>query len=402
MLAGATPAVHTAAMVQTRRHVLQLLAAAPALSACGGGNLPDPYAAWRDPGAGETDPRRFALAHAILAPNPHNTQPWQVELDDTDGMTLYCDLDRRLPFTDPLDRQITIGCGAFLHLYWIALTKVGRGCEFVLFPEGAPAIGERLDSRPIAHARAVPLNTEEAGPELFEDFITQRRTNRKPYEADRVPAESALNAIATAGLDWLRSESTDPLMAVQWTTETAAVVRLRDLVWRAFDQEMRTEGAAAETFEWLRFGREEIARHRDGLGMTGPMLPALKAFGLLDREDLINPSSFANSSAASDWREKAETAPAFMWLTTADDSPMARLSAGFAYARMNLAATANGIAMHPWSQALQEYEAMAEVYAEAREILNPGTGTVQMLVRVGHAEPVEPSARRGVEAILRA
>ena len=99
--------------MSTRRHVLQLLAAAPALSACGGGDLPDPIAAWRDPGAGEQDPRRFALAHAILAPNPHNTQAWQVELRGDDEMLLYCDLERRLPFTDPNDRQITIGCGCF-------------------------------------------------------------------------------------------------------------------------------------------------------------------------------------------------------------------------------------------------------------------------------------------------
>ena len=385
----------------TRRHVLQWLAASPALAACGGGNLPDPSAAWRDPGAGETDPRRFALAHAILAPNPHNTQPWLVELDDAHGMTLYCDLDRRLPFTDPLDRQITIGCGAFLHLYWVALSKLGHGCSFQLFPEGAPADGERLDERPIARASAIPLNEGETGPDLFEDHITRRRTNREPYD-DRVPSESALNAIGTAGLDWLRSERGEPLMAVQWTTDTARVTRLRDLVWRAFDREMRTPGAAAETFEWLRFGQTDIARHRDGLGMTNPMLPVLKAAGMLDREELIDPDSFANTTAASDWRRKAETAPAFMWLTTADDSAIARLSAGFAYTRMNLAATANGIAMHPWSQALQEYEEMAELYAEVREELNPGTGTVQMLVRVGHAAPVGPSARRDVASILRA
>jgi hypothetical protein len=384
----------------TRRHVLQWLAASPALAACGGGDLPDPYAAWRDPGAGETDPRRFALAHAMLAPNPHNTQPWLVELDDADGMTLYCDLERRLPFTDPLDRQITIGCGAFLHLYWVALTKLGHGCGFDLFPEGAPAAGERLDARPIARARPIALG-DESGPDLFERYITQRRTNRQPYDSERVPSESALNAIAAAGLDWLRSESGDPLMTVQWTTESERVARLRDLVWRAFDREMRTPGAAAETFEWLRFGQTEIARHRDGLGMTGPMLPVLKAAGMLDREELVDPDSFANKTAASDWRQKAETAPAFMWLATADDSAFARLSAGFAYTRMNLAATANGIAMHPWSQALQEYEEMADLYAEAREELSEDGSTVQMLVRVGHADPAAPSARRDIGAILR-
>lgn len=384
----------------SRRHVLQWLAAAP-LAGCGGGNLPDPFAAWRDPGAGQTDPRRFALAHAILAPNPHNTQPWQVDLDDSDGMTLYCDLDRRLDFTDPLDRQVTIGCGAFLHHYWIALTKVGRGCEFQFFPDGAPAAAERLDARPIAFARAVPLDTSEPGPDLFVDHITIRRTNRTIYEA-RVPADEQLNAIVAAALDWRQSApgAEAPLQAV-WTSDAARVARLRDLVWQGYDREMRTEGAAAETFKWLRFGHDEIARHGDGLGMSGAALPVLKAIGMLDRDDLINPDSFANKTAADDWRRKAESAPAFIWLTTLDDSPIARLNAGFAYARLNLAATAHGLALHPWSQVLQEYEEMANLYARTRQELGVGTCTVQMLARIGYGEPVDPSARRGVEPILR-
>src|ERR1700741_606311 len=114
--------------MSTPRPVLSLPAAAPftpGLSACSQSNLPDPAAGWRNPGAGESDPRRFALAHAILAPNPHNTQPWQVDLRGEDEMLLYCDLERRLPFTDPLDRQITIGCGCFLELYRIAAVQNG-------------------------------------------------------------------------------------------------------------------------------------------------------------------------------------------------------------------------------------------------------------------------------------
>ncbi len=43
--------------------------------------------------------------------------------------------------------------------------------------------------------------------------------------------------------------------------------------------------------------------------------------------------------------------------------------------------------MHPWSQALQEYEEMADLYAEAKTLLGAGAGeTVQMLARVGYAE----------------
>lgn len=381
----------------TRRHALALLAATPFVaSGCTGESLPDPAAPWRSPGAGEADPRRFALAHAILAPNPHNTQPWLVTLDGADGMTLSCDLERRLPFTDPPDRQIIMGCGAFLHLYAIALQSRGLGVEMHFFPEGAPEPGQRLDARPIAQVR-IAGDAPDQGPDTYFDHVLARRTNRNVYDA-RVPDSETLAAIAVASVDYWDA----PPVSAFAENDPARVAELRDLVWRAFDREMRTAGAQEETYRWLRFGRAEIARNPDGLAIDAPMAPLLKRFGFLDLEDFLNPDSAANRSAARDWRQKADTAPAFVWLTTPDDLPTTRLIAGMAYARMNLAATAAGLAMHPWSQALQEYAEMADIYADAYTLLGAGENKVQMLARVGYAEPVSPAARRPFEDHIRA
>ncbi|MGD9982018.1 MAG: twin-arginine translocation pathway signal protein [Hyphomonadaceae bacterium] len=378
----------------TRRHVLEWLAAAPMLAACGGGALPDPIAAWRDPGAGETDLRRFALAHAILAPNPHNTQPWLVELDDADGMTLYCDLDRRLPFTDPLDRQITIGCGCFIELYRIASAQRGYAPAIEDFPEGEPA--PRLDARPVARVR-IGARTGDPYPDPSAAAILDRRTNRKPFDA-RVPDTQLLEELANV----VGGMGEDYAGGVYWTTEPARVAQTRDLVWRAWDRELRTQGAAAETFEWLRFGREEIARHGDGLAIDAPGVGIFRMLGQLDREELVDPESQANKTAARDWRELAMTAPAFLWLTSIGDTPGARVGAGRAYARIALAATEMGLAIHPWSQALQEYEEMSDLYVEMRTLLAPPEGeTAQMLVRIGYGETMPPSPRRGVEPLLR-
>ncbi|MEZ5961932.1 MAG: hypothetical protein R3C30_16140 [Hyphomonadaceae bacterium] len=382
----------------SRRHVLSLLSAAPfapGLAACAQGDLPDPVAGWRDPGAGETDVRRFALAHAILAPNPHNTQPWQVELDDAGGMTLYCDLDRRIPFTDPLDRQITIGCGCFLELYRMAAGLRGYWPTITFFPDGEPT--PRLDTRPAAH---VELGPEQAQPNSDPSplQIPNRRTNRKPYGA-RVPTAEVLDELVNAVVG-MGEEYTG---GVYWTNDAARVAQGRDLVWRAWDRELRTPGAAAETFGWLRFGRRAIAEHRDGLGVSGAGIDLFKMLGQLDREELIDPESEANKTAARDWREMAMTSPAFLWITSTGDTPSMRLNAGRAYARFALAATSLGLAVHPWSQALQEYEEMADLRAEMRTFLAPPEGeTVQMLVRIGYAEAMAPSARRDMQDFIRA
>jgi Nitroreductase family len=166
---------------------------------------------------------------------------------------------------------------------------------------------------------------------------------------------------------------------------------------------LRTEGAAAETFEWLRFGRRAIAEHRDGLGMSGAGIELFKMLGQLDREELINPDSESNKTAARDWREMAMTSPAFLWITSHGDTPAMRLNAGRAYARFALHAADMGLSIHPWSQALQEYEEMADLRAELREFLEPPEGeTVQMLVRIGYAEAQAPSARRDLQDFIRA
>ncbi len=377
----------------SRRHVLALLAATPFVSSCGGGNGADAVAGWRGPGAGEADPRRFALAHAILAPNPHNTQPWQVAFDGEDGMTLYCDLERRLPFTDPNDRQITIGCGAFLELYRLAAESLGYAALIDMFPEGAP-VG-RLDEKPIAHVRLARHQQRVAPPPnpLF-GAITARRTNRNVYDIERIPDDTLLLRASAQIAGFMGG--------VRWTVAPDRVAPLRDLVWRAFEREMQTEGAQRETYRWLRFGRDQVAEHRDGLAIEGAMIGPLKALGMFDEADLINPNSFANQSAASDWRKKAESATGFMWMTTPDDRPDTRLVTGMAYARLNLAMTVLGLAIHPWSQALQEYEEMADLYTEAKRVLDADEQTVQMLVRVGYAEAVAPSARRAAADFVRA
>lgn len=374
--------------MMNRRHVLAVLAAAPYAASCA--PSADPAIGWREPGAGQADPRRFALAHAVLAPNPHNTQPWQVTLDGERGMTLYCDLDRRLPFTDPYDRQITIGCGAFLELYRIAAASQGHFAQVTYFPDGEPS--PRLDDKPLARVEFLPTANAAADP-LFE-YITQRRTNRNVYDAERVPDE-ALLLRATSSIAGFMG-------AAQWTTQPERVTALRDLVWRAFDRELRTRKAQEETYRWLRFGEGEIARHRDGLGVQGPLAGVLRWMGFLDEENMLNPDGFANQSTLKDWREKAMSSPAFMWLATADDRPATRLAAGAAYARLNLTATALGLAIHPWSQALEEYPDMAELYAEAKHALGADDQTVQMLVRVGYADPVPPSPRRDPAALIRA
>ncbi len=63
---------------------------------------------WEAAGNAYSELRQRALSHALLAPNPHNRQPWKVDLSTPDRVTLFVDTDRLLPHTDPFSRQIVI------------------------------------------------------------------------------------------------------------------------------------------------------------------------------------------------------------------------------------------------------------------------------------------------------
>jgi hypothetical protein len=115
-----------------------VLAATASLAGCSN-ELPEAaIRPWRSPDR-ETDMRRFMLAHALLAPNPHNRQPWIADLREAGRIHLSCDGERLLPETDPFGRQILIGCGAFLELSVIAAAQRGVSVRVELFPGGAPA-----------------------------------------------------------------------------------------------------------------------------------------------------------------------------------------------------------------------------------------------------------------------
>ena len=140
-----------------------------------------PWSAIDAPGSG--DARLDALRHAVLAPNPHNRQPWLVELRGADEVLLRCDLGRRLPQTDPFDRQITIGFGCFLELCRIAAAERGVRAEIEAFPEGEPAETARLDNRAIARLRFVADSSVER--DALYPMIALRRSLKRPFDTAR-------------------------------------------------------------------------------------------------------------------------------------------------------------------------------------------------------------------------
>lgn len=332
-------------------------------------------APWKPDEQSLADVRLDALRYAILAPNPHNRQPWLIRLAGAQGVLLTCDLAKRLPATDPFDRQITIGFGTFIEVARIAAAERGYAIDVALFPQGEPH--PRLDARPVARLdfRRVPGLWRDP---LFA-AITRRHTNRNLYDP-APPAPRQLKAVG--GGDAITSA--DP----------ALLAKIRPLAVRAMTIETVTHRTFMESVDLMRIGAAEMDATPDGLPIGGPMVEGLQALGMLDRAQLADASSAAFKMGLKQVQDSCGSVPAVAWIATPDNSRADQIAAGRRYVRTQLRATMMGLKMHPLSQALQEYPEMAEDYARVHAMFGlSGSQRLQMLARIGTAAPVGPAPR---------
>ena len=318
------------------------------------------------------DPRLNALSFALLAPNPHNLQPWQVKLEGQDALTLHHDRTRRLPETDPFDRQIVIGMGCFLEQMVLAAGAAGQAVDLTLFPEG--------EDGPIAHAVFRAGGT----PDPLSAHILDRRSCKEPFEDRAVPAALANQLEDFADI----------------YTDAPTVEALKTLTFDAWMTEFLTPRTLKESVDLMRMGKAEINATPDGIDVGGAFLESLMVTGLLNREELADPDSISSRQGIDIYQSMLLATPAFAALTSATNTRADQITAGRRWLRLNLATTSMGLALHPVSQALQEYPEMAPHYDQAHALLAPEGHTVQMLGRVGYGPTIPRTPRWPLEQKL--
>ncbi|MFT4822062.1 MAG: hypothetical protein ACI96P_001476 [Candidatus Azotimanducaceae bacterium] len=365
-------------MALSRRNILVIMGGGTIVAATAGVGIftstrtPEKaIAPWQQAG-GYDEPRRFALSYAILVPNPHNRQPWQVDLGTPDTVILYRDKTRDLPHTDPYSRQLTIGLGCFLEQMRIAATVRGYAVDMVPFPEG--------EDGPVAIATFRQDSAIEPDP-LFKNIL-DRHSCKEPFADTPVAPDTAAPLAALAEV----------------ILEPSRVAAIRELTWAAHRIETYTPRTMKESVDLMRMGKAEINAMPDGIDMGGAFLEAGMAVGMLTRENLLDPSSSVFQQGVDMYDEMLNNTPAYAVVTTPNNSRESQLEAGRRWVRLNLTTTMQGLSLHPVSQALQEYPEMAALYAEVHKMLAPAGHTVQMLGRLGYGPAISASPRWPLEA----
>jgi hypothetical protein len=298
------------------------------------------YRPWKDWQGKVGDGGNRPLRAAILAANPHDTQPWLFQVQEN-SITLYADRARNLGSFDPFRREMHLGLGAALENLTLAARASGFSASIMpvegrltLSPDNVPKAVAKIVLRPMALARGA----------LFA-AIAQRHTNRGAYRPDQPVGAKTLHRLA--GL------VSDDSVRVVFVTDKIARSELGALIVAATIRIVGDPQMSADSARWFRTGRRDIAAHKDGVTVdTSGAAPFLIAMSKM-LPDLDGKSADLYWLAATRDTE-VPTAPVLGMLLVRDRLDMrAAIGAGRAWQRLHLALTVAGLAAQPLNQPVE-------------------------------------------------
>jgi len=357
----------------------------------------EPFAPWATWRGEDADGVKRPLHAAILAANPHNTQPWLFRLADS-SIDVFADRARNLGTFDPFRREMHLGVGAAIENLVLASRAFGFAAE-VKPVDGALALS--LDDTPALAAQIAFAPTAALRDALF-DAIPTRQTNRGAYRADQ--------SIGWETLRRLVEVAANNAVRVVLIDDAHARVELGAIIVEATERITGDPQMSSDSARWFRTGRRDVDTHRDGVtadtsGISWPMTAVSKLLPDLD----------------------AKSADRY-WLAMTRDTHVATASvlgvilvrnrldmrgaidAGRAWQRLHLAATAEGLAAQPLNQPV-EWIDRAAMLGEAdhfkTEIVKLASASPEweptFVFRLGFPErEAGHSPRRPLEDVLRA
>ncbi len=348
----------------------------------GRGRAYEPWQQWRS-----TPGLLGAVAAAVLAASPHNTQPWIFGIR-TNAVDVSLDRTRGTGTVDPFSREQHMGIGCALENLVLASEARGLRPAVTLLPDG-PA-GPRMAE--------VTVSSGEAAISPLYDAIGERHTNRGPYQTRPVAASTL------AGL----SELGDlPGLAVHWVSASEPRAELGRLLVDAAAALVADDQQSQDNFVWFRGTNDEIQRHRDGLTLGGQGFGAL----MLAIAKLLPSSSRAKGDQF--WLEQTAkvhtaTAAAYGVITTSTpEDRSTQLNAGRLLQRIHLGATSQGIALHHLNQITERIDRERATGAKATfapryAALLPPAAHPLLTFRVGYpVRAATPSPRRSPTEVTR-
>jgi hypothetical protein len=347
------------------------------------------YQPWKDWQTYKGKDPLALVSAAILAANPHNTQPWLFQVSDS-RIDLYADTRRKIGATDPFGREMYIGLGCALENLLLAADAKGFDRQLTLMPDREkPNYVARIDLSP-----GKPLDSK-----LYK-AIPLRHTNRGIYDKNRSLSPETLQALEQLG-------NQESGVKVFWFTTEAQRRQVGNAIVEATEAIINDREQSQDSGKWMRSSWQDIQKYRDGLTLDATGSPAL----LRAIVKMLPPTSLEQNDRF--WLDATQkvhvaTAAAFGILAVSDRNDKSQqLKCGRLWQRMHLWAITQGLAMQPLNQ-MPERASREEVLqiepkfsnALAQFIGDPNWQAL-MMFRIGYPTiEALPSPRRAVKDVI--
>jgi hypothetical protein len=359
----------------------------------GEGPAYEPWKNWRgEPGEGA-----LALVRAaILAANPHNTQPWLFRVAKS-RIELYLDTKRNVGALDPFLREEHIGLGCALENLMLAARAGSYNATLNLLPgKLGPIPGE---PKPKLVAR-IDLAPGKPGDSELYAAIPHRHTNRSAYIPQKPVPPQFIDALSRVAGD----ETDVRIFLFQAEADRRRIVQASATANVALYSDPEIQRG---TDPWFRLAWRSVQKFRDGLAIDNfGEAPVAAGFTKMLPAWVLQWASAREEKTG--YADLMLSAPLIGMLAVRDRYDQEQcLRAGRIWQRAHLLATARGLAGRPCNEAVELVDREKALGKPAKQagllgdIIGDATWQPTFVFYMGTPTwPGLASARRPVEAVV--
>lgn len=298
---------------------------------------------------------------ASLAPSSHNAQMWKLKVINEKEFLVIWDDSRKLPASDPTNREAMISIGTFIENFVEAAKGYNLNTQVQIF--------DKLDSSNSV-AKLILTEQKYENTATMIQNITERHSIKTPFKTTDIK-ENHLKELISLG----NNINYFPLTSKKG-------VYIKESMYDASVEEAFNTATQEELSQWIVTSLKEDKERKDGMRAEQMGMEGIKKYfyyAFLNKNS-VRSKSFINPGLKKS-KEQVENCAGFAIITSKDNSIPELVNTGRTLERFLLKANELKVAVHTMSQILHEKPWKDEISSKLEV-----NGDVQMVLRIGYVD----------------